>query len=511
MLIHKLYPLIIGFTAGVAASSFFSLDFWFAAFILFLGGMFLLISLRLSQSRSCFLFLSILFLGVSLGILRYEIKDYRNYWLESFVGKKISFEGVVNDEPDERENYTRLVVTLTEMTPPSFSARSENKILIYSPIYPKFKYGDLISINGKLQKPKKFTDSDNGRDFNWSEYLAKDDIYYEIFYPKIEFISEGNGNWLKSKLFAVKEKFLDNLAIIIPEPAASFLGGITVGAKKSIPKDLQKDFITTGIIHIVVLSGYNITIIAKSIMSFFEIFAPRFIAAIFGGLGIILFAIMTGGSATAVRASIMAILIILAKQTGRVYHITLALIAAGFLMILHNPKILRFDASFQLSFLATLGLIYLAPKWEKIFKLSVKQKTLSKTDIGFLFGIWIKIRETLAATLSAQLAVTPLLLYTMGNFSIVVLPVNLLILLFIPATMFFGFAAGIAGFFSHIISIPFAWISYGFLAYELWLVKIFSRLPFASIQIPYFPAFAAILIYGIIAAVLFISKKKNKN
>ena len=185
-----------------------------------------------------------------------------------------------------------------------------------------------------------------------------------------------------------------------------------------------------------------------------------------GGGSIILFSIMTGAGATVVRASLMALLALLARATGRIYEITLALLFAGFAMLLYNPKILIFDPSFQLSFLATLGLIHLSPLLEKHLKF------LPKT-----FGL----RDIVSATLATQILVLPLLLYMMGKFSIVSLPVNLLVLPFIPLTMLFGFLAGTTGFISTILSFPFAFIAHLFLWYELKVVKIASAIPFASI------------------------------
>ena len=116
------------------------------------------------------------------------------------------------------------------------------------------------------------------------------------------------------------------------------------------------------------------------------------------------------------------------------------------------------------------------------------------------------LKESTATTISAQVAVTPLILYTMGNFSIVALPVNILILLFIPITMLFGFLTGIAGFVSGVLSTPFGWISYAFLAYELWVVKIFADLPFAQFQVPKFSVITMFIMYIII---IFFFKLKN--
>lgn len=199
-----------------------------------------------------------------------------------------------------------------------------------------------------------------------------------------------------------------------------------------------------------------------------------------GSLSIILFAIMTGASATIVRASIMALLVIVARATHRTYAITRALFLAGFFMILHNPKILVFDSSFQLSFVATLGLIYLAPKIEQYFKL-VPTK-------------W-QLREFATATVATQLFVLPLILYKMGELSLVALPVNMLILASVPLTMLFGFLTGMVGFIHIILSLPFAYVTHALLTYQLKVVDLFASLPFASLHIAPFPFWLALLIY----------------
>ncbi|MFH1956133.1 MAG: ComEC/Rec2 family competence protein [Patescibacteria group bacterium] len=449
------------------------------AFFIFLGLIFILLHF-VKHSVSNILIFAVLFIAAGLGMIRYEIKDARGGLteFENYLNQKIILLGVVIDEPDERENYTRHIVA-----PPNGV-----KILVYTEHYPEFNYGDEIKITGILKHPQNFSS-----DFNWQSYLAKDDIFYEMFYPKAEKISEGNGSATKRFLFNAKEKYLNALARVVPEPHSAFMAGLTVGAKKSIPKDLQEDFRKTGIIHVVVLSGYNITLVADFVMKIFS-FLPRFLGISLGVIGIILFAIMTGASATVVRASLMALLVILARATGRIYQITWALFLTGFFMILHNPKILVFDTGFQLSFLATFALIYLAPYFEKKFKFIAKK--------------W-KLREIASATVATQIFVLPLLLYKMGLFSLVALPVNLLILIFVPVTMFFGFITGGIGMISHILSIPLGWISYIFLQYELWVVEIFAKLPFAAFSIEKFPLFLMIIIYVFYAIIIYKIKKNE--
>ena len=429
---------------------------------------------RAEKLQNPIFLIGLFFFTFGLGAVRYEIKDAKSAVLEKEVGSKIVVGAVIIDESEEKENYTRLVAE---------TEKEKVKILITARPYPIYHYGDKIEISGILKKPAKSP----GSDFDWPAYLAKDDIYFEMFYPQIKLLEGLAGSWLNRHLFGIKEKFIANLSAIVPEPHAAFLAGLTVGAKQAMPKYLLEDFRSTGIIHIVVLSGYNVTIVANAIMAVLK-GLPFFIGISFGILGIILFALMTGASATVIRASIMAILVLLAKATGRTYQITIALLAAGFLMILHNPKILRFDSSFQLSFLATIALIYLSPIVEK--KLAFIPKRY-------------KFREIASATISTQIFVLPFLLYKMGLLSIVSLPVNLLVLIFVPATMFFGFLAGGLGFISQIISVPFGWVAYALSAYELWIVDAFSKLSFASFNISYFPFWLTILIYAGYAIVLY--------
>jgi len=470
--------LLSGFVAGVLLRSFFDFGWQLAGFFVFLGIVLAALSF-LGEQKRIFLLIAILMAGIALGIARYELRDSRNTnLLDQKIGQRVNLQGIIIDEPDERENYTRLTLET-----------NGDKILLYTHHYPEFHYGDKIRAAGFLKKPQNIKDS-----FDWVSYFAKDDIYYEMIYPKIEFVSAGNGAWIKEKLFILKEKFVGSLNKVISEPHSAFMAGLTIGAKKSMPQDLQDEFKKTGIIHVVVLSGYNITLVTDTIMKFFS-FLPRIFGVSLGAMGIILFTIMTGASATVVRASIMALLVILARATGRIYTITRALFLTGFLMIFQNPKILRFDASFQLSFLATLALLYLVPYFKEKFRF-VPEK--------------FNLREIISSTAATQIFVLPLLLYKMGIFSAVSLPVNLLVLIFVPATMFFGFITGGLGMIWDVLSIPFGWISYVFLQYELWIAEIFAKLPFSSFNISQFPLLAMLTLYVIYGIIIYKIRGEDK-
>ena len=472
-----------GFIAGVFLASVFSLDYSHVALAVLIAAGLLALSFY-GKEKKLFISIIFFFLSLALGIGRYELSD-RNY-VFTIPQNEVTIEGMIAEEPEERESYTRLVVWAN-----LYGQRE--KILVYARQYPALHYGDKLVMTGRLEEPKNNFPQGGEREFDWKAYLAKENIYFTMSYPDTEVTGRGHGNFIYSTLFKIKGKFLEAIGRSIAEPNAALLGGITVGARKSIPKDVTEVLRRVGIVHIVVLSGYNITIVSQIFVKLFGALSA-FLGVSLGVLGIVLFTLMTGASATIVRASIMAIIALIARSSGKTYAVTRALFLAVFIMILENPKILRFDASFQLSFLATLGLIYLSPILEKRFRF------LPNT---------LNLREAVVATVGTQIFVLPLLLYTSGVLSLVSLPVNLLTLIVVPLTMFFGFLAGGVGIVSAIVATPFAWISYTLSEYILQVGRIFSKIPFGSLTINYFPFWLMVGIYTLYAWGIVTLRKKQ--
>ncbi len=485
-----------GFTSGIFFRSVFDFGIEASLFALFLGmSLFVYWFLvRFGSSASVVFLVSLFFIAGGFGMLRMDLKKSHPSAVAvlEHLGEKVKAEGVVIAEPDERSSTQRLAVRLHSLG----GKNTDEKILVVADRFPAVSFGDRIAIAGTLEEPEVF-ETDSGRIFDYPSYLAKDDIRYQMSFARVEVISEGEGNPIVAGLLSLKRRFLEGVGRVIPEPGSSLLGGLLLGAKRSLGEDLEEEFRTAGLIHIVVLSGYNLTIIAEAVMKSLS-FLPRFTALGAGAFSIVLFALMTGSSATVVRASIMALLVLLAQAIGRRYDISRALLLAAVFMLLHNPAILVFDPSFQLSFLATLGLIYGSPLLEERLRF-VPEK----------FGL----RQISAATLATQIVVLPLLLYQTGQFSLVSLPANLFVLPFIPLTMFLGFLAGCVALFSSILSLPFAFLAYLPLLYILFMSHFFASLPFASIAIPPLPFFVIIfwyVLYMVLFSVFWKRKQKTR-
>lgn len=408
---------------------------------------------------------------IAILLIIFAIRFYFAYFkdntelINKYSNKTYEIEGIIVDQPQIKD-FNQTFTIATE----DFRAKVETGRYSY------YEYGNKLKLKGKISVPRNFK-SNGDRVFDYVNYLSKDGVLFIMKNPNIEIIgSENSATYL---LFKIKNKFLNNIKRVLGEPHSALAGGLIVGEKGALDKELINNFRKSGLIHIVVLSGYNITIVAESIRRLLA-FLPRNIGIILGGLGIIAFGILVGGGATVVRSCIMAIIALLATLMRRDYSVSRALFIAGIIMLIQNPLILIYDPSFQLSFLATLGLILLSSPIESKLNFITEK-----------FGI----RGLVASTLATQVFVSPYILYMMGQLSIIGIIVNILVLPIIPLTMLLVFLTGLSGFASYLVSHIFGMISHILLSYELFVVNYFANLPFSSIQIPKFSFGIVISIY----------------
>ncbi len=401
---------------------------------------------------------------------------------ENAIDKQVNLEGIVTSVPDVRLANQRITITPTNQ---------ESSVVAVIPNYLEINYGDKVNVEGKLMTPENFM-TNAGKEFNYVRYLHNQNVYFIINNANVEVISKGNGNKIKSILYKLSSSFQKNMAQSIPSPESDLASGLLLGSRGGFDTNARNEFINTGTIHIIALSGYNVTIVATQVMRFLELFLAQTVSIFCGGFIILLFILMTGATSTAIRAGIMASIALTAKLSGRNYNAGRALIIAAFLMIAYDARVLT-DISFQLSFLATGGILFITPKVMKWL---------------FFIPIKFKLRENMAVTISAVIATLPILLYSTGILSFVSIPANILIIPFIPITMLLAFIAGIIGFISSLLAIPFGIVAYLPLKYILSMIHFFASLPFASTTIKSFPLFLMIALYTFLIWWVFIKKEK---
>lgn len=474
----------ISFILGISLGSFIKIpSFCFFGFLIF-G---ILIILFFWKNKKIFVLgFSILFL--IFGIWRYqqveskiindELQKYRD------LNKDITLIGVVLQEPEIREKSQKLIIKVEKIENPQQVVYKNNekyfqgKILVITKRYPEYQYGDKLKITGKLKTPQVF------EEFNYKDYLKKDGIYSQMEWPEIKIIDKNQGNFIFRKILFFKGKLRESIYQNFSPPQSSILGAMILGDKKQISEDLKQKLNIVGLRHITAISGLHVTILSSILMTLLiGLGFWRQQAFYFAIFLIAFFIIMTGLQPSAVRAGIMGFLFLLAQHLGKITSSSRTIFFAAALMLFQNPLLLKLDISFQLSFLAIIGIIYLSP---------IFQNWLGK--IPNILGT----RNILAMTLSAQFFTLPILIYNFGYFSLVSPVTNILIVPFLPYIMGLGFISGIVGIISHHLGWFFSLPCWLFLTYLIKIVEFFSKpWAFKTIKIswPWLIIFYLILVF----------------
>ena len=473
------------FLVGVALASGFEWEIKFIYLEILLFALAALAIFYWDNRKSRALFLAIFFLTAGLARYSLALPESGENVINHYNGRVTTISGVVASEPDVRLDSVRYVVRARKIV--NLDKEVEGKIYLTNPLYPRFNYGDELKFTCELKSPKPRNDGE--KVFRYDRYLAIKDVFSVCGYAKIEKISGGNGSRIYAGILEIKAKLADKIIRLWHEPHAGFMAGLLYGYRGGLGK-LNEDFTRTGVTHIVAISGYNITIIAALLIFLLvRMRIRRQIAFWIIASLIVLFVIFTGAGASVMRAGIMGILVLLARQAGRAAKAGNMLIFAAAVMVAQSPFILLYDAGFQLSFISTLGLIYLNP-------------VIAKYAAGMpeLFGL----KESALSTISAIIATMPIILYQFGRLSLVAPVVNLLILWLVPFLMALGAASAVAGFVYLPLARILAAVAWLGLEYIIRVVHWFAGLSFASMEIA-FPFWLTFL--GYCGMIYFIKSK----
>ncbi len=332
--------------------------------------------------------------------------------LSSYYDSRQEFIGRVCAESEADYNDRRLIV-----------CAGEERILITSKLYPHYDYGDFLKISGLIQAPPKFDG------FDYARYLARFGIYSVMYYPQLELsggkLSLGQNVYLS--LLQGKWALRNILEKSLPEPEAGLGTALLLGYRRTISEEDSDAFARTGLSHLIAISGSHITIMAAMLAwlaAYLGLSRRASARLIFSFL--ILYPFITGLSASAVRAGIMGGLVFLAFYSGRLGSAVNALVFAASAMLFFEPRLLRDDIGFQLSFLAVLAILYLYPLGKPI------ARKIKKRLPGRLGKILIIVWEIFSLTTVCQLAVAPIMLINFGQLSLISLISNPLVAWIFP-------------------------------------------------------------------------------
>lgn len=397
---------------------------------------------------------------------------------------ELTIEGLVSDDPRRTADGQRVTLAAERAWLGDHLVPASGLVLATLPSYPERHYGEQLRLTGRLTTPR---EAERPGQFDYRQYLARKRIFSLMDAKSARLVAEGQGGALWSGLLALRDRARRVLLRELPEPQASLAVGILLGLQSSIPSDVSADFSTTGTSHILVISGWNISIIAAALYSLAEGLGVSKRRAFWPILATIwLYALFVGATPTVIRAAVMGTIVVLGQRLERQAHAWTTLFAASWAMTLWDPQTL-WDLGFQLSALATASLFAFGKGAEAL---------LLRTPLRAGWLDWA--REALTATLAAQVLALPLILYNFGNLSIVAPLANVALLPMVPSAMLFGALALLGGLLWLPLGQWLATVAYLFLAWLTEGARAFARVPFAAVQLPPFPLWLLLGYYAIV-------------
>ena len=397
------------------------------------------LSLPLLLRRRPLFLLGLALLAFSLGGGRIKLLPPPQETLPQYLGQGVVLEGVVSGAPEPGDSLMAVPFRVKRVN--GEEAGGKARLWVSPREVPG--YGDRLRVEGRLE-PK----------------------YPALFRPRLEVLERGRGFY--PWLHRLRLDLAGTLTRVLPEPPAALAQGMVLGLRGNIPQDLNQAFSRTGTAHILSISGLHVGVLAGVLLSFFAwaLGRERPTYLILAFLGVWFYVFLAGMPSPAIRSGVMGSLFLAGEGLGRQRSGMVALVFAAAAMVGLSPPLLQ-EVSFQLSFLAMAGLVFLAPFFQ---------------DLGRRARLPGFLVDSLAYSLGAILATWPLIAYYFRIVSLVGLPATLLALPALPGLIVFsGLAAGLALLWA-LLGQGVAWLAWPFLSYLIGLVELFARWPLA-----YFP------------------------
>ncbi|MBU1167262.1 ComEC family competence protein [Patescibacteria group bacterium] len=454
---------------------------------LFVTGVLVTLILLIFNTKKVSLVLLCLTFFMIAGLLfQKQYHSFENAKIKDYVEEKVEAKGTISSLVQQGDEKQKFKLKLESVTFRGQEEDCSDLILVTTEPYPVLKYGDQINMSGKIKEPGFI------EDFNYQDYLLKEGVVAVSYQAQVKVSKTGQGNFFLEKIYALRKEITARINFLFSEPEASFLAGLLVGERRSIPEDVLEAFNRTGTTHIIAISGYNITLISSLCLNFLNGKFSRRINFWLILVAILTFVILAGADASVVRAGIMGAIVLSAGLMGRLSDVKNVLLLSAVIMALLNPFVVTYDVGFQLSYLSTLGIVYLADFF------------LTKST--FLPEVF-DIRESFSLTTASQIATLPIVLLNFGRFSVLAPLVNVLVLPLVAPAMLFGFLAVVFSYLSPALGDLLSWPCYLLLYVEIAIIKFLSKPAFASVLLSDKLSIILSLLWVVVLVGIFIRSK----
>ena len=381
----------------------------------------------------------------------------------------VEITGMVVRDPEQRETNTRLHLEAASVCLDGEWRELTGTALVFVPRDAGFRYGDTLLLRGDLRTPPQLDD------FDYEHYLAVKGIYSTLYYPSIEVLETGKGSKLLAWIYSARNSLSRVTVRIMPEPQASIIRGIVLGMRGDIPPETKEAFSRSGTAHLLAISGLHLSIIAGVMITVItrRFGRRRYLYVWLTLVAVWLYALITGLNPPVLRAAIMVSMYLAADLFGRQRSGINALVLAAAVMAAFTPRVL-WDASFQMSFAAMTGLVFIFPLLQS-FSRKVIDARLKDRKIAA--SLAVTVTDSLSVSTGAVVAVWPLIAYYFGAVSPLAPVATLFALPALPVAVIAGIISGATGLFFLPLAQVCAWFGWLFTSWILLVVNLFSFIP----------------------------------
>ena len=438
----------------------------------------------------------IFFLLGSLEFLYIDQLQLRSF--ADFEGKEVEVKGYVVSEPEikgERVTYIVKVNSVRQGYNGVF-AKTKGKLLLTTLLNKEssfFDYGRELTFEGVLSQPQGVR---NPGGFDYRRYLAQKGVGASVFsYAYAIEQGEGiKGNWPVQAGLKIRKRIVYVIDNSLPRQQAGLLNGMLIGYREGLSEEVQEAFSNAGLTHIMAVSGANVAFLILPLAFLLKLLGIRKVIANLLLIGIlILFVFVTGFEPSVLRAVVMACILLIAAILYREPDIYAAMALSCLILLAASPCML-FNIGFQLSYAATLAIVMLCKNIKKLFRRSFMPN-------------WIA--EIIAATLAAQIGVLPITLIYFNKISLIAIIPNVLAVPMLELITILGMLMALSGQFSLHISQIIGYLNSIFLSAVLYITKLASSVPFATVKTVTPPIVLAIAYYIFVWFLLWYKPLKN--
>ncbi len=498
-----LMKVVVLFSLGIIAGkgAVFSLPIILTlALFVFLSTILLI---RTGRENAANYFLSVFIFLLGVGSITFHLKNLPEYALPEGEYRNALVYGTIENIELPRDRGVSFYLNADSLIAGGRKSKTSGKVLskIYGKpyelknFYEKSSAGNYVKIKCKFFRPR---DKRNPGEFDYRDYLKEKGITAQASIYKTDNISliSNRASVFKNTMFKIRESIAHEIDLIYTGERRHFIKALLLGERKDLDKSIVSNFINSGIVHVLAVSGLHVGFI---VAIFFIIFG-RFNLFLKGGLtvaGIIIFMFISGLHPSVIRASIMAVLMILALLSGRKYSSFNVLALAALILLVINPSEL-FSPGFQLSFAAVFSILLFYPSFERYLNsFNVKSKFVKSLLQLFLL------------TFAAQLGTLPITLIYFKKLSLISFFINLIAVPLIGVIVAFAVASLAFSVISTYLGALIATTNSLLIDIMFYMAKLSGNMEFSYLRIRNFNLWEALFYYALLIVIYFSFTKFN--